>query len=234
MITQLVTTYNRPSALARSLPQIAALGWPVLIVNDGGCDVTAIARQHGADVLTLPHNRGLAAAMNIGLSYLLADKSIEWVNYLQDDVDLAPHCRAGLDAAMSMGQGYPLITGHDAAEHAGVIANPQHGNWKLKHNCRATHMLATRDYWLSVMPIPTNKLHAPCREPGFPRGTGSNVDWWIASQAPQSIGMRGGHVLCVPGLVRTFLWKAEDSCWSNEQRAGADPELPATIVPVSA
>ena len=70
----LVTTYNRPEALARSLPQIVALGVPVLVVDDGSGDadadeVACIAYDNGVEALFLPVNRGLAAAMNVGLSY---------------------------------------------------------------------------------------------------------------------------------------------------------------------
>lgn len=229
MIVSLVTTFQRPAALARSLPQIVALDWPTLVVDDGGEDVSAIVREHGALYLRLPENRGLAAAMNAGLSYWLADKNITHINYVQDDCDIAPDCKAKLEVAMQYPDTFPLITGHDAGEHPSVGNGP--GGTKLKQNCRATHLLATSAYWWNVMPIPTRALHAPFVPPGTAKGSrgyGSEVDHWITHRAPQSIVKQGGHVLCVPGAVRTFLFRAADSCWRNEQRAGEDPEFGET------
>ena len=65
-----VTTYERPMALARSLPQIVALGAPVLVVDDGSRPEAALinraaCEREGAHYLHLPENRGLPAAMNI-------------------------------------------------------------------------------------------------------------------------------------------------------------------------
>ena len=178
MIASLVTTYNRSSALARSLPQIARLGWPVLVVDDGSeCDFENESaygplRDQGLDVsyLHLPSNRGLAAAMNVGLSYLLADPEVTHVSYAQDDTEFAPDARAVLeDAVVRFSGRYPLLTGHDAGEHEVHLVLPGtfHGRQlKIKQNARATHLLATRAYWESMLPIPTRKLGAPCREPG--------------------------------------------------------------------
>ena len=234
----LVTHYNRPDALARSLPQIVALGAPVLVVDDGSTGINYFRARtiaaNDAEFLPLPRNRGLAAALNIGLSYLLADPQIEWVSYLQDDVDVNPDLLTRLAEHQHPAKA-PLLTGHDAAEHPGLDAN----GTKLKQNARATHLHAHRDYWLSVMPIPTRLLGAPCpiermpvelqehhRMHGETRGYGSMVDFWICRDAPTSIVKRGGgHVVCVPGLVRTFLWRGEDSSWGNTQRAGEDAPL---------
>lgn len=229
----LVTHYNRPKALARSLPQIAALGWPVLVVDDGSSleaveDVDTICAKHTNVVaLYLPENRGLAAALNAGIAYWLADRRVEWISYFQDDVDVLPTLPAALGAAQNA-ELWPLVTGHDAAEHrqTGTVRIGAM-TAKLKASCRATHLHAHRAYWESVLPIPTRKLGAPCREPGQVRGTGSDVDWWITQTAPMSVTRRGRFVLCLPGLVRTFLWRAEDSCWDNTQRAGEDPPLTA-------
>jgi hypothetical protein len=74
----LVTTFNRPAALARSLPQIAALGCAVVVVDDGSegrlaRENAVLCERYQVTRLALPENRGLAAAMNIGFSYLLAD-----------------------------------------------------------------------------------------------------------------------------------------------------------------
>lgn len=234
--------YNRPQALERSLPQIVALGWPTLVVDDGSDDgafdrAAVLCAEANVPLLAVPENRGLAAAMNVGLSYWLADGGVEWISYFQDDVDVSPQLPKAL-AAVQHAEDWPLVTGHDAGEHA-QIGTATVGGWqcKLKANCRATHLHAHRDYWAAVMPVPTRRLGAPLpldrlppdvqarhRETGDLRGEGSEVDHWITHRAPQSIVKRGRFVLCAPGLVRTFLWRAEESCWGNRQRAGADPE----------
>jgi len=90
-----VTTFNRPAALQRSLPQLAALGRAVYVVDDGSEESARAAnfsscREAGATYLLLPGNRGLATAMNIGLSYAMANPAIEWISYFQDDVDVDP------------------------------------------------------------------------------------------------------------------------------------------------
>jgi len=229
----IVTTCNRPDALARSLPQIVALGAPVLVVDDGSPDELALdlANHHGAACLRLPHNRGLACALNVGLSYWLADTAVEWISVFQDDVDVRPDCLEVLARIAATGTA-PIMTGHDAAEHApdgaDEVASMLAGILvRKKRNSRATHMHGRRDYWQAVMPIPTRALGAPKRTSDDPdvRGLGSNVDFWIYRDCPESVVARGGHVLCVPGLVRTFLWEGKDSTWNNTQRAGADPEL---------
>lgn len=223
----IVTTYDRPVALARSLPQIVALGWPVLVVDDGTPVDNALvgmahARAAGADFMHLPTNRGLACALNIGLAYWLADASIDWISVFQDDVDVHPQCRRAIERVQHP-ERVPILTCHDAAEHM-AISDPESINGvrvTRKKNCRATHIHASREYWESVMPIPTRELGAPKRVRGAERGMGSNVDYWIVSKAPKA----RGEVVCIPGLVRTFYHKAEDSCWDNEVKLGEDGPL---------
>lgn len=223
MIGILVTTYNRVEALKRSLPQIAALGCPVLVVDDGSAETAFYPYDFmNVDYLFMPNNRGLACAMNIGLSYWLADKSIEWISYLQDDVDVHPQTLAVLSRFQSMSQ---ILTGHDAGEHPGhAPGRIENINYKYKWSIRATHMHAHRDFWQSIMPIPTRELGCPKRT-GEARGMGSNADWWIVRDSPNSCQKTKQPIICVPGLVRSFLWQGKDSCWNNTQRAGEEPPL---------
>jgi hypothetical protein len=82
-------------------------------------------------------------------------------------------------------------------------------------------MAATREGWSRVMPIRSRGLGLPgTRIMDGKRGTGSGVDWWIVRDSPNRL-----PVLCIPGLVRTFAWKAEDSTWLNTQIAGEDAPL---------
>lgn len=226
----LVTTCDRPKALDHSLGAISALGQPVLVVDDSkrrdswGPNAES-AFDHGCRYLRMPENRGLAAAMNIGLSYWLADTSVRWISYFQDDVEIDPLILHVMEDVWDA-KDRPLVTGHHGSEHKTEVEAKVAGVRVLgKRNCRATHLFADRGYWASVMPIPTRFLGCPKRVEGEARGLGSEVDFWITHRAPQSIVARGGVVACVPGLVRTFLWKKEDSTWDNTQRAGEDLPL---------
>jgi hypothetical protein len=224
MIACLVTTYNRAEALTRSLPQIAALGAPVLVVDDG-CDrakwMPELVDAAIADYLLVPRNRGLACALNIGLSYWLADSSVEWISCFQDDVDVHPQLMEEMEKASSYYRG-PVYTGHDSADHPAI---EEIAGVKFKRSCAGVHIHAHRHFWDSVMPIPTFRLGAPMRVPGRDRGIGSNVDWWIVRDAPNSVQRRKGRVVCLPGLVRTFYHRAEDSSWGNAPRCGEDAPL---------
>jgi glycosyltransferase involved in cell wall biosynthesis len=226
----LVTTFNRPSALERSLPQIIALGAPVLVVDDGSNTNESeenrfICSVNGALYVRLPGNRGLAAAWNIGLDYWLADKGIHAISYFQDDTDISPKC---LEIMEHINNGNLLLTGHDAGEHPAFKDEVIHGvSTKLKWGCRATHMHASVEFWKSVYPIPTRELGAPKRTGEGCRGLGSNADWWIVRDSPNSCQKTQRPIICVPGLVRTFLWEAKDSCWNNTQKAGEDGPLAA-------
>jgi glycosyltransferase involved in cell wall biosynthesis len=224
VIGVIVTTFNRPEALQRSLPQIFALGAPILVIDDGSSQKWTEELQQSADVsyLYIPKNRGLAAALNIGLSFWLADKSVDWISYFQDDVDVHPDC---LKILTRLHGRAPLLTGHDAGEHNAISTETIDGiPVKRKLFIRATHMHASVEFWRSVYPIPTFELGAP-KHKGTGRGVGSNVDWWIVRDAPQSTKNIGKDILCVSGLVRSFLWKGEDSCWGNTARAGMEPPL---------
>lgn len=242
MIVSLVTTYNRPEALMRTLPGLVELDYPVLVVDDGSAEShrnASCAEAFGARYLRLPENRGLACAMNVGLEYWLADAAVRWVSYFQDDVEIIPTRAARILREHVDSVRFPLLTLHDAGEHPGEPTEYCGRPAKLKQNCRATHLHAHRDYWRAVMPIPQNRPYpTPCpleklppdvqarhRQNGELRGEGSEVDHWITHRAPRSIVARGGRVLCVPGALRTFLWRKEDSCWDNQQRAGEDPPL---------
>lgn len=215
----LVTTFERPAALERSLPQLCRLGAPVLVVDDGSRSSAArrnqaTARKHGAEYLLLPTNRGISAALNAGLAYLLADPGLQWISCLQDDVDVRPDALAALqkveDAAMR-----PLLTGYDADEHLTLEETEIRGlRVLLKRATAGVHLHAHRDYWRDVLPIPTEYLGAPKR-----RWEASLEDSWITEGAPAAAARRGIPVVCVPGLVRTFLWHSGDSTWGNPNEA---------------
>lgn len=223
----LMTTYNRPDHFERAARTVAKLRAPVLVVDDGSTGEAydrnrKICMGAGFGHLWLPANRGLAAAMNIGLAFLLADSRIRWISYLQDDVEIREDA---LEILAKFQDQAPLITGHDAKEHA-AHSEAMVDGWTIlkKRAIRATHMHAAAEFWSRIYPIPTRELGAPKRT-GAGRGLGSNVDWWIVRDAPASIQKTGSEILCIPGIVRTFLWEGKDSCWNNTQRCGPDDPL---------
>ena len=214
-----ITTYNRPHCLARSLPQILALGIPVIVIDDASISENQlenqrITQQYRVPLIHLPENRGLPNAMNVGLSYWLADPDIDWIAYFQDDVDVHPDTLKAL-AQIQDPIVRPILTGRDALEHAtfgtGKIAGY---NILSKKSMPGVHLHAHRDYWLGVMPIPTPYLGAPKHDKGKP-GQGADEDWWITAWSPKSITKQGGYVTCVPGLVETFCLTAQTSSWGN-------------------
>ena len=212
-----VSTYNRPQALARTLPQIVALGVPVLVVDDGSsadaaAENRALAETHGAAYLALPANRGIAAAINAGIAYWLADPAIAWISYFQDDVDVVADLFDVL-AAYEDARTQPVMTGLDTNEHATLRTVEEAGGRVLKYKDNSTgmHLHCHRDYWTAVLPIPSRYLGAPKAGQG-----GSGADSWIVKRAPAAAVPRGLSVLCIPGLVTTFAWRGEDSTWGNQ------------------
>ena len=129
-----VTTYNRPRSLARTLPQVLALGVPTPIVDDASTAENArenarIAEDRGAAMIRMPSNRGLCNSLNAGVSYWLADRGIDWISTFQDDVDVHPELLKVLERVQDA-QARPLLAGRDAPEHptfatgGGVDATP--------------------------------------------------------------------------------------------------------------
>lgn len=228
-----VTTFDRRGSLARSMPSIMAacarVDAKVCIVNDGGYHGDAYEFKRSCCVIDLPQNRGLAAAWNIAFGYIMADPSIEAIAEWQDDTETLPETLEVLDAVLSRHPQY-LVTPHDAAEHhakphSQIVDSPgpvvDGIRTRLRPSCRATMMAAKVDAWRRVLPIPSRGVGLPSKKiRDGNRGTGSGVDWAVVRDHPNAL-----PVLCIPGLVRTFAWKKEDSTWDNQSIAGEDGPL---------
>jgi hypothetical protein len=262
----IVTTYNRPACLARSLPQICAaareVGAPVLVVDDGSVMTEAVPgfdeivmRQPrtglGATWIWLPENRGLAGALNIGLSYFLADPDIEAIHAVQDDVEIDvlafAACNEVLAATPNSDEGRDfdvIVTAHDAAEHhakthSKIVDSPAtqgnvwpfawHGDGEIvkgikirrRPSCRLTHVAMKREAWISLMPIPSRGLGLP----GTKTMDGNRGTGSGADWHLCRDSKNAKPVLCIPGLLRSFAHKAADSTWLNESIGGEEPPL---------
>lgn len=215
-----ITTYNRPYCLARSLPQILALGIPVVVIDDASTPANhlknqQITQEYNVSLIYIPENRGLPNAINVGLSYWLADPDIDWIAYFQDDVDVQPDTIKVLAQIQDLVD-RPILSGRDAIAHDTFGTDKIAGYDVLyKKSMPGTHLHAHRDYWRSIMPIPTPYLGAPKHNQGNPPGQGSDGDWWITTWSPQSITKRGGYITCVPGLIKTLCLTAQESTWGN-------------------
>jgi hypothetical protein len=215
-----VTTYNRPHALSRSLPQICRAGAPVLVVDDGttgegGAWNRDTAAACGADYLLLPGNRGLPVALNVGISYWLGDPQVAWISCFQDDVDVHPSIFAHLEKVQEPTV-RPILTGRLSGRHPTYGRECVGGEEIiLMRGISGQHIHAHRDYWRGVLPIPSPYLGAP-RPGGGLAGQGPEEDFWISVWSPDSISKKGGYVACLPGLVRAFLTSAEDSTWERD------------------
>ena len=215
-----VTTYNRPHCLSRSLPQILALEIPVIVIDDASTLAHRLANQritsqYNVPLIYIPENRGLPNAINVGVNYWLADPSVDWIAYFQDDVDVHPDT-IKIFAQIQDSADRPILSGRDAIAHNTFGTDQIAGHDILyKKSMPGIHLHAHRDYWRGVMPIPTPYLGAPKQNKGNPLGQGSDEDWWITAWSPQSITKRGGYITCVPDLIKTFCLTAQESTWGN-------------------
>lgn len=224
----LMTTYNRPTLLARSLESISRLKVPVLVVNDGSAPEHAAAYaevigRFGVRLLDLPDNRGLSAALNIGLNYWLGDPGVEWISYMQDDVEVRSDILDELARVQDRDE-YPLLTGR---------LNPLHKTYGerrvnnrriiLQRMSPGIHLHAHRDYWEKMLPIPTAYHRAPHPRPDAPH-RGADEDWWISQWCPRSVVKQGKYIAVLPGLARTTTALASESTWGNPGEI--DPPLP--------
>ncbi|MCU0566179.1 MAG: glycosyltransferase family 4 protein [Oculatellaceae cyanobacterium Prado106] len=202
-----VSTADRPQNLARSLPQLAALGLPILVIDNASTVdhaaqnqqlVDPLTAEHAVTLLRLPTVRSQPALLNIGINYWLADPEISWISYFQDNVDVKPDTWKILQAIQHP-RSRPLLAGwdddqHETLQEETIADHPV----VLKRSLSGLHLHAHRDYWASVLPIPTP-------DPRSMRpGQGTDEDWWITAWAPHSMAKRDGFVVCIPGLVTPF------------------------------
>ncbi len=200
-----ITTYNRPAMLEGSTAAAIAAGAELVIVDDGSSAAhaaanRAIAERLGAAYLGLPANRGLPTALNCGVTYFLADEAVGWISTFNDDVAIDPTLYQRLAPIEASGE-FPLMTGYLSPHHKVLGTRSVAGvEVKLCRSLSGLHLHGARDYWRSLLPIPTPYLGAPKPSGGFP-GQGADEDWWVGSYAPHAVAKTGGFIAALPGLV---------------------------------
>lgn len=90
----------------------------------------------------------------------------------------------------------------------------------LKDWIRATCMMARREYWESMMPIPrfdpeTGRIRAKPND-----GMGSGVDWWLIRNHENSVSKTGKTCLVMPGLLQHIGYNK--STWLNREMPESD------------
>lgn len=204
-----ITTYNRPWCLEKSLPQILKLGIPVVVVDDGSSPSNTQANQeitsrYQVPLLHLPSHREQSSAINVGVSYWLGDPDIRWISCFQDNVTVKPNTLKIL-TQLQDAQTRPLLTGCDDPNHPTLKTDTIADHTVLlKRSMSGSHFHAHRDYWAAVLPIPTPYLNAPKPNQEWIKSGGIDEDWWITTWSPNSIAKQGGYVVCIPDLVSTF------------------------------
>lgn len=114
-VAVVLPTHNRPSLLARALGSLVAQARPpdeVIVINDGGVDVSEIVRSFREQLLPVkliehPCNKGRSAAYNTGLSHVKSELTA-FLN--DDDVYLPEHLDISVSALQQLGSGHAVYT----------------------------------------------------------------------------------------------------------------------------
>jgi len=182
-------------------------------------------------------NDGLGPAINRSLAHIEATnryyqgdqliravddtKVSDFVCYCQDDLEYQPGWLKRLVSThLVLEDRYKLgfSSGLECVEHT---TQQDIGNgMKLKKWIRAANMIARREYWMSMYPIPrfdpeTRNIRAKPNN-----GVGSGVDWHFIRNHENSVDRTGRTCLVIPGLVRHIGYK--ESTWLNQELPESD------------
>lgn len=119
-------TWNQRDMTLEGLTSLAALSEPrprVLLVDNGSRDGTVETvkeRFPEVEIVALPENLGFCAANNRGAELLLRDPAIEYLIFLNNDIEIDPECLnhlvAFMDANPAAGGCGPLIFFHQPSD----------------------------------------------------------------------------------------------------------------------
>jgi glycosyltransferase involved in cell wall biosynthesis len=224
-----ITTKGRPELFRRSLESFLSATpesvYRLTIVDDGDFPGTQdVIQDHEARidyVLRNTDNRGLGPSINMALAHIDALK--RWDEdpppltvYCQDDCTYSPGWLEKLSLKYMQLKG-PLklgfATGHNAIEHP--VKQDLGNGMMTKDWIRASSMMATHEYWMSMWPISRIDPETG-RERGKPNdGMGSSVDWWFIRNHENSVCRTGRTNLVIPGLVQHIGYR--DSTWLKRE-----------------
>jgi hypothetical protein len=223
-----ITTKDRPELFGRSFESFMDCTrqdqFRLTIVNDGdyaGSSEVYYNSSRVDHILTNRENMGLGPSINMALAHINALKMWDEVPlpltvYLQDDVLYTPGWLEKLSQKYLQLKG-PLnlgfATGIECPEHS---TRQDIGNGMVtKDWIRATCMMATHDYWMSMWPIPRIDPETG-RERGKPNdGMGSSVDWWFIRNHSNSVCRTRRTNLVIPGLLQHAGYR--DSTWLKRE-----------------
>lgn len=203
-----ITTYNRPKSLKKTLNLLEAFYFDELLIIDDCSDET-YAQQYNEifkkfsnkiTVIKNPKNRGLAYSLNVGFTYLLADPSIKWVSYFQDDITYIDKNLYSTYAKYENSEKHPIMTGYYGKEHP-ILRTSKDDDIDLYflQSTPGVHIHMHRKYINNFLPIPTHFLGAPKNKKH------SHTDWWMSNWSLNSPLRNGIEILCIPNLVKTDL-----------------------------
>ena len=213
-----ITTFGRKELFEKSLDSLLANTdrdqFNLTIVVDGGSvKESSLKSFECADtILWSKNNLGLGPSINSALAHISTSNNYfdnnknPYICMVQDDVLYSPDWLEKLirvHRAYSKVKKIGFASGHDAPEH------PRRGEIKfgqdvlyLKDWIRATNMLAEREYFLSMMPIPRIDPETG-RERGKPNnGMGSSCDWHFIRNNSNSVCKTGRTNIVYPGLIK--------------------------------
>lgn len=183
----------------------------ITLVMDGSyIDTIAIADYFDFDyILKNCNNRGLGPSINMALAHIDAlkrwdgdDNGDSLTVYCQDDVLYSSNWLEKLSKEflrLSNGWRLGFASGAECPEHP--INKDLGKGLVLKDWIRATNLLSTHRFWMSMYPISRIDPETG-KERGRPHdGLGSSVDWWFIRNHQNSVCKTGRTNLVIPGLV---------------------------------
>lgn len=204
----LITTYNRPELLMRTLTLLNEFDLDDIVVVDD-CSSDIFQEQYNEifekfhnkiTIIKNPKNRGLAYSLNVGFSYLLSDSSVKWISYFQDDITYIDKNLYDIYSKYEDSTIFPIITGYYGKEHP-IIRTKKEDNIEMYFlkTTPGVHIHMHRRYINTFLPIPTHFLGAPKNKKH------SHTDWWMSNWSLHSPLREGTEILCIPNLVQTDL-----------------------------
>ena len=218
MIDLFITTFGRKEVFKQSLSSLLENTdrdlYRLTIVVDGGSvqEYEKSIFDYADSVLWSKENLGLGPSINTALSSISTTNNYfdnsqkNFICMCQDDVTYQKGWLTKLVKIYNLysrNNKIGFVSGHNAPEHK-TIKEVRFGKDKLlfKPWIRATNMFTTREYFLSMFPIPRMDPETG-RERARPHGgMGSGVDWWFIRNAENSVCRSDRVNIVYPGLIK--------------------------------